>query len=283
MTKIKICGMTCEEDIKAVNKYLPDYIGFVLFFPKSKRNISIKQAKELLAKADKRIKTVAVVVSPTIEQLLQIEEAGFDSIQIHGTMTKEVYEQCQLPILRAFNISNVEKLEEYEIKDKIKGYVFDSKNPGSGETFDWKLLAHIRQKQKTELFLAGGIDETNVKRAISEVDPDVIDLSSAVEKVSKDGAFCGKDPEKIKTIITIYGENKNRPIKNNINCLKRTKNTYEQNVDKSIFSNIFIYSVKSRKSDSLNICIFIVILKKSVPVINPAIYKIPRTLLPSIV
>ena len=191
MTKIKICGMTCEEDIKAVNKYLPDYIGFVLFFPKSKRNISIKQAKELLAKADKRIKTVAVVVSPTIEQLLQIEEAGFDSIQIHGTMTKEVYEQCQLPILRAFNISNVEK------------YVFDSKNPGSGETFDWKLLAHIRQKQKTELFLAGGIDETNVKRAISEVDPDVIDLSSAVEKVSKDGAFCGKDPEKIKTIITI--------------------------------------------------------------------------------
>ena len=53
------------------------------------------------------------------------------------------------------------------------------------------------------LFLAGGIDETNVKRAISEVAPDVIDLSSAVEKVSKDGAFCGKDPEKIKTIITI--------------------------------------------------------------------------------
>ena len=118
-------------------------------------------------------------------------------------MTKEVYEQCQLPILKAFNISNVEKLEEYEIKDKIKGYVFDSKNPGSGETFDWKLLDPIRQKQKTELFLAGGIDETNVKRAISEVAPDVIDLSSAVEKVSKDGAFCGKDPEKIKTIITI--------------------------------------------------------------------------------
>lgn len=53
------------------------------------------------------------------------------------------------------------------------------------------------------IFLAGGIDETNVKRAISEVAPDVIDLSSAVEKVSKNGAFCGKDPEKIKTIITI--------------------------------------------------------------------------------
>ena len=216
MTKIKICGMTCEEDIKAVNKYLPDYIGFVLFFPKSKRNISIKQAKDLLAKADKRIKTVAVVVSPTIEQLLQIEEARFDYIQIHGTMTKEVYEQCTLPILRAFNVSDLDKLNEYEAKDKIKGYVFDSKTPGSGKTFDWSLLDNIRQRQKTDtskdvshkknkkmIFLAGGIDETNVKRAISEVAPDVIDLSSAVEKTSEDGTFHGKDPEKIRTIVTM--------------------------------------------------------------------------------
>ena len=45
-TKIKICGMTCEADIKAVNTYLPDYIGFVLFFPKSNRNISIEQAEQ---------------------------------------------------------------------------------------------------------------------------------------------------------------------------------------------------------------------------------------------
>ena len=53
------------------------------------------------------------------------------------------------------------------------------------------------------IFLAGGIDETNVKRAIFEVDPDVIDLSSAVEKSSEDGTFRGKDPEKIRTIVTI--------------------------------------------------------------------------------
>ncbi len=215
-TKIKICGMTCEADIKAVNTYLPDYIGFVLFFPKSKRNISIEQAKHLLEKVDEKIQTVAVVVSPTTEQVKQIEEVGFDYIQIHGTVTDEVYEQCRLPILRAFNVSDLDKLEEYEAKDKIKGYVFDSKTPGSGKTFDWNLLNDIRQKQKTDtskdvshkktkkmIFLAGGIDETNVKRAIAEVSPDVIDLSSAVEKASKDGLFRGKDPEKIRTIVTM--------------------------------------------------------------------------------
>ena len=61
--------MTCEADIKAVNTYLPDYIGFVLFFPKSNRNISIEQAEHLLEKVDKKIWTVAVVVSPTTEQI----------------------------------------------------------------------------------------------------------------------------------------------------------------------------------------------------------------------
>ena len=150
-TKIKICGMTCEADIKAVNTYLPDYIGFVLFFPKSNRNISIEQAEHLLEKVDKKIRTVAVVVSPTTEQIRQIEKAGFDYIQIHGTVTEDVYKQCKLPILRAFNVSDLDKLNEYEAKDKIKGYVFDSKTPGSGKTFDWSLLDNIRQRQKTDV------------------------------------------------------------------------------------------------------------------------------------
>ena len=79
-------------------------------------------------------------------------------------------------------MSDLDKLNEYEAKDKIKGYVFDSKTPGSGKTFDWSLLDNIRQRQKTDaskdvshkknkkmIFLAGGIDETNVKRAISQV------------------------------------------------------------------------------------------------------------------
>ena len=209
--------MTCDADIEAVNTYLPDYIGFVLFFPKSKRNISIEQAKQLLKKVDEKIETVAVVVSPTTEQVKQIEEVGFNYIQIHGTVTDEVYEQCKLPILRAFNVSDLDKLEEYEAKDKIKGYVFDSKTPGSGKTFDWSLLDDIRRKQKTVasnndvsnkdtkkmIFLAGGIDKTNVKRAISEVAPDVIDLSSAVEKTSDVETFHGKDSEKIRIIVTM--------------------------------------------------------------------------------
>ena len=214
---MKICGLTSEADAGLLIKYGADYGGVVVFYPKSKRDVTIKEAKiivDILKKSD--IKAVAVTVSPTVEQLYKIQEAGFDYIQIHGTVTEDVYKQCKLPILRAFNVSDLDKLNEYEAKDKIKGYVFDSKTPGSGKTFDWSLLDNIRQRQKTDvskdvshkknkkmIFLAGGIDETNVKRAISQVAPDVIDLSSAVEKTSEDGTFHGKDPEKIRTIVTM--------------------------------------------------------------------------------
>ena len=108
-TRIKICGLTSEEEIRWVSEENVDYLGMVLFFPKSKRNISIERAKQLLAvdkhmqnqvisseaknkEQDKLPKTVAVTVSPTPEQVKEIEQAGFDLIQIHGELTKETYE-----------------------------------------------------------------------------------------------------------------------------------------------------------------------------------------------
>ncbi len=210
MTEIKICGLTCEKDIAAVNQFLPDYVGFVLFFPKSKRNLSPRRASVLKKQLDKKIKTVAVVVSPTKEHIQTIEEIGFDYIQIHGKLTKEIYEQSSIPILRAFAVSDFDQIPEYESKEKIKGFVFDSKSPGSGKTFDWKLLSTYKNGAKIrgkKMFLAGGIDETNVRKAISELLPDVIDVSSSVEQTGEDGGFYGKDPEKIKTIVRMVHEN----------------------------------------------------------------------------
>ena len=83
-TKIKICGLTSPAEARYLNENHVDFAGMVLFFPKSKRNISIEQAKEIMAALDASIKRVAVVVSPTIEQVRQIEAAGFDYVQIHG-------------------------------------------------------------------------------------------------------------------------------------------------------------------------------------------------------
>lgn len=197
---IKICGITCLEDIQAANACQPDLVGFVLFYPKSKRNISIEQAEKLLASLNQNIKSVAVVVSPTREQVEKITTAGFDYIQIHGTVEETLWKAISLPVIKAFNVSDLKEYDIWRQMDQIWGYVFDSRQPGSGQTFDWKLLQKIERDDKRWL-LAGGIHEENVKQALKEVNPDGIDVSSAVENPDKNGQCGGKDPEKMKKIV----------------------------------------------------------------------------------
>lgn len=194
--KIKICGLTTKDDICCVNRELPDFIGMVLYFPKSKRNLSIEQASVLMKELDSSIKKVAVCVSPTAEQIHYIEETGFDFIQIHGELPDEILNTCSLPVLRAFNVSNMDLYNSYLNNDKIAGFVFDAAAPGSGKTFDWNMLNAIPRTNKL-MFLAGGINTENVKDAIEAVHPDVIDVSSSVEYTDKPG----KDPAKVHKIV----------------------------------------------------------------------------------
>jgi phosphoribosylanthranilate isomerase len=193
MTKIKICGITSKEDAQYVSSVNADFAGFVLFFPKSRRNITIEKAKEIFNYLNKDIKKVAVVVSPSVSQIEEINNAGFDYIQIHSHISEDVLNSTKLPILKAFNISDMNEYEFYHSCKKIIGYVFDAQVPGSGKTFDWSLIKDIPRDEKL-LILAGGLNPQNVRSAINAVHPDGVDVSSGVERT--DGF--GKDPEKIK-------------------------------------------------------------------------------------
>lgn len=198
-TKIKICGLTSPAEARYLNENHVDFAGMVLFFPKSKRNISIEQAKEIMAALDASIKRVAVVVSPSIEQVRQIEAAGFDYVQIHGEIPEtetEAEAAIAIPILKAFNVSDMGSYEKYHNDSRIAGYVFDAIEPGSGKTFDWKLVDNIPRDEKL-LLLAGGLNPDNVRMAIEAVHPDGVDVSSGVE--NDDGA--GKNPDKIHDFV----------------------------------------------------------------------------------
>ena len=107
MTKIKICGLTTPQEAGWVSKAQADYAGMVLFFPKSKRNITIDQAKEIMKYLPPQIRKVAVVVSPSALQIKEIQENGFDIVQIHGQVLPEALETLQIPFLRAFNVDNI--------------------------------------------------------------------------------------------------------------------------------------------------------------------------------
>lgn len=198
-TKIKICGLTSPAEARYLNENHVDFAGMVLFFPKSKRNISIEQAMEIMAALDASIKRVAVVVSPSIEQVRQIEAAGFDYVQIHGEIPEtetEAEAAIAIPILKAFNVSDMGSYEKYHNDSRIAGYVFDAIEPGSGKTFDWKLVDNIPRDEKL-LLLAGGLNPDNVRMAIEAVHPNGVDVSSGVE--NDDGV--GKNPEKIHDFV----------------------------------------------------------------------------------
>lgn len=195
--KIKICGLTEKREAAYLNENQVALAGFVLFFPKSKRDCPLSRAKEIMAELSPDIRRAAVVVSPTLDQVEQIQEAGFHYIQIHGKLSQEVLSHISLPILKAFNVSDIGEYESYRANPKIAGYVFDAAEPGSGNTFNWDLIRKIPRDGKL-LFLAGGLRPDNVSRAIQAVRPDGVDVSSGVEY----GDRPGKDPEKIRQFVS---------------------------------------------------------------------------------
>ena len=196
MTKIKICGLITPQEAEWVSKAQADYAGMVLFFQKSKRNITIEQAKEIMKYLLPQIQKVAVVVSPSALQIKEIQEAGFDIVQIHGQVLPEALEILQIPFLRAFNVDNMQEWERYEAEPKCIGYVFDAVKPGSGETFEWSSIPNLPEDGKPYL-LAGGLNPANVGSAITAVHPYGVDVSSGVERELGQG----KDSQKIEAFV----------------------------------------------------------------------------------
>lgn len=195
-TMIKVCGLTEVREAKYLNRFKIDFAGFVLFFPKSKRNISIEKAEEIMKHLDKNIKKTAVVVSPAKEQIIDICNSGFDYIQIHGKIEEEVLKMAQIPVLKAFNVDDMDEFKMYSSNEKIAGYLFDAAEPGSGRSFDWDILSQIERDGKL-FILAGGLNPDNVRKAVAAVNPDMVDVSSGVEN---DDGF-GKDILKIEKFV----------------------------------------------------------------------------------
>ena len=189
---IKICGITSEEEIRYIAKAGIDYAGFVLFFPKSKRNLSLECAKKLIAK-----------LPATKEQVEAVVEAGFLAIQIHGKIEDSVIMSCRIPVFKAFNVSDMDAFSHYEEMDEVAGFVMDAAVPGSGKTFDWDLLQKLPSTEK-QVLLAGGLNPDNVGEALTACAGkiDGVDTSSGVERTDGNG----KSKERIEAFVrTVRG------------------------------------------------------------------------------
>ena len=191
MTKIKICGLRRPEDIAYVNEAKPDFAGFIIDVPKSRRNVPQEKVRELTALLSPEILPVGVYVNPPMETILPLVTDGtLKAVQLHGqesqSYLEELKKQVAVPLIRAFSIRSPEDLTEAE-KSPADFVLLDNGAGGTGETFDWSLLSSFDRP----FFLAGGLRLENITEAVSRFHPYALDLSSGVET---DGY---KDKEKI--------------------------------------------------------------------------------------
>ena len=194
--KVKICGLTSVEEARYVTEYDADHAGFVMFFEKSKRNVTPEKAAEIIKSLGQNVSAVAVMVSPSVEEIKIAQKTGVSYLQIHGELTEEMVEASELPIFKAFNVTDLDKYEYYCGFDKIIGFVMDAGEYGSGKTFDWNLIKGLERNGKL-FILAGGLNPDNVSYAIKCVNPDGVDVSSGVEYSDRPG----KNPELIRLFI----------------------------------------------------------------------------------
>lgn len=234
-TKIKICGLKRKKDIEIVNKYMPDYIGFV--FAGSKRKVTKEQAMELRKMLNPDILAVGVFVNEDINKIVDlVEDRVIDIVQLHGdedslyidNLRKALFsKKVDTKIIKAVRVESGDNVEEILIrqgmhmdnlsdevifKDNLfKKCSYENQQTGSLGRVDYLLFDtyssneyggtgqafdwNILKDIKQPFFLAGGLNHENVNTAIETCKPYAVDVSSAVET---DGY---KDEDKIKDFI----------------------------------------------------------------------------------
>ena len=186
MVKVKICGLTDLEDAAEAAKAGADYLGFILY-PKSPRYIPLEKAAEIIGNlpAGVDVKKVAVVVNEPPERLIELFDYGFDLIQLHGDETPDILDY--LPpeqVIKVFRVKDSFDPNLLKGWEGVYGFLLDTYKKGAyggtGETFNWSIAKKLVEEGH-KIFLSGGLNPENVQRAVCDVKPYAVDVSSGVE------------------------------------------------------------------------------------------------------
>jgi phosphoribosylanthranilate isomerase len=197
-TRIKICGITNLDDATVAIEAGADAIGLV-FYEKSPRYVAINTAAYIINNSSPFINFVGLFVDADESYIKKVlDRVAIDTLQFHGKESEQACAKYNRPYIKAIRMSeDINLSEQCEIYGSASGMLLDTYVKGvpggTGETFDWDNIPNVLSKP---IILAGGLDETNVKNAISQVKPYAVDVSGGVE--SEKGI---KDPDKIKNFI----------------------------------------------------------------------------------
>ena len=204
MINIKICGLKRIEDIKYVNKFKPEYIGFV--FAKSRRQISYDMAASLKKSLSNDIKTVGVFVNHEIDDIISLmNEDIIDIAQLHGDEEEDsiitIKNKTNKKVIKAISVRSLEDILKWK-DSKVDFLLLDNGSGGTGESFDWEVLDKLSTIEFNKpYFVAGGLNKENVKNVL-KYKPYAVDISGGVET---DGL---KDEVKINEFINTVRTNR---------------------------------------------------------------------------
>lgn len=183
MTRIKICGITREQDALAAAAAGADAIGLVFYAP-SPRAVDAAQAARIVAALPPFVTTVGLFVDAEPAAVCAVlAEVPLDLLQFHGEESDDYCRQFGRPYLKAVRVRSADQLQGVAAQwPGAAGILLDSYKPGvpggTGEVFDWRLVPRERD---WNLVLAGGLAAGNVRQAIDEMQPWAVDVSGGVE------------------------------------------------------------------------------------------------------
>jgi phosphoribosylanthranilate isomerase len=184
MTRIKICGITREEDALFAADKGADYLGFI-FVPSTPRFIEPERAATIAAKIRERQtrpRIVGVFRDASADYIHEIGAlVGLDLVQMHGNETDDDVRGVGLAAIKTYRVGD--SLPDTTAHPSAEWLLFDTfeerRAGGTGRRFDWSLLAMYPRTKP--FFLAGGLTPDNIAAAISLVRPDAVDVASGVE------------------------------------------------------------------------------------------------------
>lgn len=182
-TRIKICGITREQDVRAAVDAGADAIGLVFYKP-SPRAVTIEQGAELAKAVPAFTSLVGLFVNPDrmlVEQVLA--RVPLDILQFHGDEPPEFCEQFHRRWIKAVRVREAKDIEQaFDRYRNAAGLLVDAYDPdrygGTGQSFNWSL---IPEQRPLPLILAGGLSSDNVASAVEQVRPWAVDVSGGVE------------------------------------------------------------------------------------------------------
>jgi phosphoribosylanthranilate isomerase len=190
--RVKICGITREEDLAIAVAAGADAVGFVVGVTSSPRNLTLEKAEKLMKHVPIFVDSVVVTPSNNIDSLVKTcETLRPNAIQIHGenpldaSAIREKTHYARL--IKTVYVKTADAIHEaVKASGFFDAVLLDSfaqgKHGGTGVVHDWQLSRKIRQMiEPKPLILAGGLKPENVQDAIRVVQPYAVDVSSGVE------------------------------------------------------------------------------------------------------